>query len=59
MATATTTKAENGSNECPAVILKEVQRSGYSGKNMLKDPLAVVDPEAYQIMQCVCYYISL
>uniref|UniRef100_A0A0R3RI99 Serine hydroxymethyltransferase n=1 Tax=Elaeophora elaphi TaxID=1147741 RepID=A0A0R3RI99_9BILA len=32
-------------------MLKGIERMPYSGRNMLKDSLNIVDPEAYQIMQ--------
>ncbi|VDM98094.1 unnamed protein product [Thelazia callipaeda] len=36
---------------CGNILSEKVQRVAYSGKNMLKDPLSIVDPQAYQIMQ--------
>ncbi|CAG9539107.1 unnamed protein product [Cercopithifilaria johnstoni] len=40
-------------NTCilPFTVLKGVERMHYSGRNMLKDSLSIVDPEAYRIMQ--------
>uniref|UniRef100_A0A915PZL5 Serine hydroxymethyltransferase n=1 Tax=Setaria digitata TaxID=48799 RepID=A0A915PZL5_9BILA len=40
-------------NDCslPFAVRKGMERCHYSGRNMLKDPLSVVDPEAYQILQ--------
>uniref|UniRef100_A0A1I8EHJ6 Serine hydroxymethyltransferase n=1 Tax=Wuchereria bancrofti TaxID=6293 RepID=A0A1I8EHJ6_WUCBA len=40
-------------NSCflPFTALKGVERLHYSGRNMLKDSLNIVDPEAYKIMQ--------
>ncbi|KAL4003174.1 Serine hydroxymethyltransferase cytosolic [Acanthocheilonema viteae] len=35
----------------PSTVLKGVERMHYSGRNMLKDSVSIVDPEAYQIMR--------
>lgn len=54
-ATATSKAMENGK---PLTTVKEVPRIPYPGKDMLRDPLSVVDPEAYQIMHNVCCLIQ-
>lgn len=48
----------NGDGEM-RVALKEVQRFKYAGCNMLKDPLSIVDPKAYAIIQSVCFQLIL
>ncbi|VDK49388.1 unnamed protein product [Anisakis simplex] len=37
--------------------LVEVERIPYVGSNMLKDPVSVADPEAFEIMKNVCFPI--
>ena len=37
--------------------LVPVERIKYEGKNMLRDPLTVADPEAYEIMTDVSLFL--
>ena len=37
--------------------LVPVDRIKYEGKNMLRDPLTVADPEAYEIMKDVSLFL--